>query len=251
MRRRDVRPRTLAGILIAVVASVIATTAVVVIAQRGTNPEENKSPPSKALHSDQITKLPAGTPVAGLSLPYTFGSIRVLPVGSVPAPPADAVPPEPGLTVTRVDLIEGTTQSECQAFGLALTPAYIPRGWGISGCSQNTITWSDGEMTDISYFAGFTRDGYYPVSISRRLLAPGELVDVVNDGDPFALTLAQVGGTQAVIRHQAPGAKVNGPFSVTFVTGGIVTEVESAGIDIDELVRVAAAISNATRSAQQ
>ncbi len=245
------RSRTLAGVIIAVVASVIATTAVVVIAQRGTNPEENKSPPSNALRPDQITKLPAGTPVAGLSLPYTFDSIRILPVGSVPAPPADALPPRPGLTVARVDLIEGTTQGECEAFGLALTPAYIPKGWGISGCSENTITWSDGETTDISYFVGFTRNGYYPVAISRRPWAPGEVVDVVNDGVPFALTLAHVGGTEAVIRHQAPGAKVNGPFSVTFVTRGVVTEVEGAGIDIDELVQVAAAISNATRSASQ
>ncbi len=217
------------------------------VGQRGTDPEENKSPPGNALRPEQVTTLPSGTPVADLDLPFSLDSIRILPAGSVPNPPADAEPPKAGLKVERVDLVEGKTEAECQAFGLAIAPGYVPNGWSLTGCSENVITWSDGETTEISYAAGFSREGYYPIGISRRLLAPGEVVDVVNDSQPFALTITEVRGQDVVVRHQAPGAKVNGPFSITLVVNGVVTDIESAGIDIDELLKIAASVVGAAK----
>ncbi len=246
--RHAIHVRWLIGVAVAVAASAITTTVILVIAQS----PEPKSPPVKALHPDQIATLPSGTPAAALQLPYTVGRFRILATGSVPATRAGAEPPRAGLKVAAVGVVNGKKIEECRGFQLFVEPPYVTSGYTFSGCSAHTVTWDDGETTHITYSAGFTQSGYYPIGIGRRLLAAGEVVDVVNEsGGLFALTVARLRGVPAIIRHQAPGAQVNGPFQVSFITQGVVTEVEGAGIDLDELIRAAEGIIDATGGGSQ
>lgn len=235
--------RWLLGVVIAVVASAIVTSGIIAVAQIRGPSEENKDLPTKALQPDEISKLPAGTSVDSLQLPYKYGSFRILPAEAAPQRPADAEPPKPGLTVASIDISEGSTLAECQAFPLFFGPNYIPPGYTFSGCSERTILWNDGERTANTYSAGYSYSGYYPIGIGRRALATGETVGVINERPPFKLTLTDLGGVRGIVRHQAPGAKVNGPFQVSLIAGGVLTEIESSGIDLDELLNIARAIA--------
>lgn len=236
--------RVVVGGLLALTATLVTAgvlSVVFVRAQGGGEPAK-VGVPSKALQGNQITHIPQGTPVAGLTLPVEYGSIRLLAPGSVPSP-RQGVPSPPGLTAVRTEEHNGVSVDACDALGLSVHPGYLPNGWWLAGCAGETVVWDDGESTDVIYNAYYQREGYYPIGVSRELLVRGEVVDVVTDAQNFAWSLGTVAGGPAVIRYKAPGSDLNGPFEVYFVRGGTLTIVSGTGIEIDELLRIADSIS--------
>lgn len=226
------------AIVTVLLCAVVSAAAVLALAQPS-DPESSKAPPSRALTAQEISALPQGTLVSQMLLPADVDGMTILPSGSVPPPKRDTPPPKSGLTFGAIESRHAAAVGECQSYGLYLNPPYIPPGWQFDGCSADSIVWSDGENTDISYTSSYSREGYYPIAINRGLLAPGEKWTIINDDAPFALSVVDLGGGLGVVRHQAPGAQVNGPFSVTFTNGSVVTEIESAGIDVNELIDMA------------
>jgi len=241
------KKRILFVTLLAAIVASVTTTSVLVIAQNGS--EKIYVPPQKALQPGEMTKIPPGTPGSGLTLPHDYGPFRILPTGSVPhwmqAPFRTGVKQVNVVKTSRTSL----GIADLSGHRLFLEPTYVPTGWSLDSGSTETIIWDDGQATDSVFRLGYTQTGYYPIQIWRMRIPPGEKVEIVapGEGTPFGLTLTQVSGLPAVISHQAADAqmRINGPFDVSFVSGDIVTSVEAAGLDLDELIKIASSMAEA------
>jgi len=250
--------RLFLGILLAVVASAV-TVAVVVVGQ------ENDQPligPSKALRPSEITKLPLGTPIAGLAEPLDYGPFRILPAGSKPPPPCGP-PVPPGRTQERVVITESPTQADLagydekaqrpppypkldqfRAHALYFEPPYMPAGWQLSEVHAETIFWDDGSQTDSIFYLTFSQPDYFDISIGRGGVDPNcrvEYVEYLPEGG-HAYTLGQIRGVPILYQHQKPGEAIQADLWVEFVAGRVLTRVHSIAIDFDELLKIADAL---------
>lgn len=204
--------------------------------------EEHKVPPTKALSPAQVAKLPPppGTPAARLKFPVEYGRFRILPPGSVPRPLMGPPLPKGALKVVRSDIEGGKTEEACRRFALFADVKYVPAGWQFQGCDATILVWDDGKTTNGIYVASYWQPGYFPITIGRLLLTPGEIVDLVADVDTtgLAMTLSEVRGVPIVITHPAPGVAIQGPMEVDFVIDDQLIHIEGTGIEVEQLIRV-------------
>jgi hypothetical protein len=236
--------RLVLGILLAVVASAITASVVVVVGQgRGHEPDEVKIPPVNALKPSELTKIPPGTPVADLTLPVDYGPFRILPQGSVPVPLSIPSPP-PGVEQLDVDVRESGSLEDFRDHDLFFEPPYIPAGWELTGAHAETVIWDDGSRWDTKFALEYQRPGYFYIDIVRFLIAPDSKVQRVGHtpGSGLAYTLSEIRGVPALFQHQAP-------LQVYFVSDGLLTFIESVAIDFDELIRIADALIAQTQEA--
>lgn len=239
--------RLILGILLAVVASAITAGAVVVVGQQGGGEgphEETYIPPEKALKPSELTKVPPGTPVAGLALPMDYGRFHILPPGSAPNvyAPGPALPP--GLEKAGMDIDTSDTLDDFRDHELFIEPPYIPAGWGLTWAHAEAVIWDDGSRTDSMFGLQYDRPQYFYIRISRFLLAPDAQVELVahrTEGDiRFAYTLSEIRSVPIVYQHQDPsGQHVQALLQVHFVVDDVVTFIESVAIDFDELIKIA------------
>ena len=224
--------RLIVGVLLAVVASAITATVVVVVGQGGRQPDGEKVPPIKALE-EWTPKTPPGTVVPDLTSPLDYGRFRILPPGSVPVPLSIPSPP-PGVEQVNVDVRESDTLHEFRDHDLFVEPPYIPAGWELTGADAETVIWNDGSQTDSMFGVTYQRPGYFYIDIKRFLMAPDGKVELVADMPPLepGVTLSEVRGVPVVYRYP-------GPLQVYFVTDNVLTFIESATIDFDELIKIA------------
>jgi hypothetical protein len=226
--------RIVLGVLLAVVASAITASAVVVVGQQGGggSPEETYIPPEKALKPSELTKIPAGTPVADLALPLDYGRFRILAEGVpqyVPDPP-----PPPGVKWVRADVRESDSLDEFRDNDLFIDPPYIPAGWELTSAQARTAIWDDGSSTDGTFSLEYERPQYFYIRIERFLIAPEGQVELLAPppGSQDALILNEIRGVPVVFAYQ-------GSLQVHFVVDNVVTYVEGVAIDFDELIKIA------------
>lgn len=257
--------RLIVAIVLAVLASAVTATVVVVVGQEGdTKPTIG---PRKALSPREIGELPPppGTPVAAdLSEPIDYGPFRILPNSAAPPPPCGAAIP-PGLTQDRVKVVESPTQQELAdsgwvggdqkepvPFGLAdpdqfrdhdlfFEPPYIPDGWQLTEVHAETVTWSDGSKTGSRYDLTYIKEDYFNIYIGRGLSRPGCKVARISQTPEsrHTFTLGEVRGVPVLFLHQTPGEKIQADLWVEFVIDGVLTRVSSFAIDFDELIMIA------------
>jgi hypothetical protein len=227
--------RLVLGVIVAVVASAITASVVVVVGQDWREPDGEKIPPNKAVE-EWTPKTPAGTPVASLTLPVEYGPFRILPEGSVPVPLSIPTPPS-GVKQLDVDVRESDTLDEFRDHALFIDPPYIPAGWELIGTHAETVIWSDGSRTDSMFGVAYQRPQYFDIDIKRFLIAPDSKVQRVGHapGSGLAYTLGEIRGVPALFQYQAP-------LQVYFVTDGVLTYIEGVAIDFDELIKIADAL---------
>jgi hypothetical protein len=234
--------RLILGIFLAVVASAITASAVVVVGQRGGHEtEEVKIPPVGALKAGEL-KPPAGTPAAGLALPMDYGRFRILGEG-VPQYVPDW-PTPPGVKWVRADVNESDTLDELRDNGLFIDPPYIPAGWELTWAEARSAIWDDGSHTDVTFSLQYERPQYFYIRIERFLIAPEGQVELVAPppGSQDALILNEIRGVPVVFLYQ-------GPLQVHFVIDNVVTYVEGVAIDFDELIKIADGLIAQTQEA--
>ena len=227
--------RVVVGVLLAIVASAITASVVVVVGQEGRGGDEEKVPPIKALE-EWTPKTPPGTVVPHLTSPLDYGRFRILPAGSVPVPLSIPSPP-PGVEQLDVDVRESDTLDEFRDHDLFFEPPYIPAGGELTGADAETVIWDDGSRWDTKFALGYQRPGYFYIDIKRFLIAPDSKVELVADMPPLepGVTLSEVRGVPVVYRYP-------GPLQVYFVSDNVLTFIESATIDFDELIKIADAL---------
>jgi hypothetical protein len=223
--------RLILGIFLAVVASAITATAVVVVGQGGGQGDEVKIPPVKALKPGEL-KPPPGTPVAGLALPLDYGRFRVIAEGApdyIPDPP-----PPPGVKRADWDIRTSQTLGDFRQDGLFVEPPYIPAGWELTQAHAETVIWDDGSRTDDEFDLEYYRPEYFPIEIKRFLIAPEGQVELLAPppGSQDALILNEIRGVPVVFAYQ-------GSLQVHFVVGDTLTRVEGVAIQFDELIKIA------------
>lgn len=255
----------LTGIGLAVVASAITASIVVVIGQEGGG--QPAIGPNSALRPSEITKIPPGTPAVGLTAPLDYGPFRILPSDNAPPPPC-ALLPAPGLAQDTVDVRESPTVEELALAGfydddkqgkgprplanldefrdhdLFFEPPYMPAGWDLSEARAETVIWSDGSQTDSLFNLIFARPDYFDIYIGRLQQRPDcktERVEWQPEGQ-HAYTLGEIRGLPVLYLHQAPGELIQANLRVEFVIDGIHTRIDSVAIDFDELIEIADAL---------
>jgi hypothetical protein len=224
--------RLILGVLLAVVASAITASVVVVVGQERGGGDQEKIPPLKALE-EWTPKTPPGTVVPDLTSPLDYGRFRILPPGSVPVPLSIPSPP-PGVEQLDVDVRESDRLEDFRDHDLFFEPPYIPAGWELTGAGAETVIWNDGSHTDSKFALTYQRPGYFYIDIQRFLIAPDSKVQHVGHtpGSGLAYTLGEIRGVPVLFQHQAP-------LQVFFVTDNTLTFIESATIDFDELIKIA------------
>ena len=241
--------RLILGVFLAVVASAITAGAVIVVGQHGGGqepPEEVYIPPVKALKPSELTKIPAGTPVAELTLPMDYGRFHILPAGSAPDVYAPSPPRPPGLKRAGEDMNTSDTLDEFRDHELFIEPPYIPAGWELTWAHAEAVLWDDGSRWDTAFRLQYDRPEYFYIRIARFLIDPDGQVELI--GHPaegnirFAYTLSEIRGVPVVYQHQAPGERIQALLQVHFVTDNVVTFIESVAIDFDELIKIADAL---------
>ena len=240
--------RIVLGVFLAVVASAITATAVVVVEQQGEGRtvDESYIPPEKALKPSELTKIPAGTPVADLTLPVDYGRFHLLPPGSAPDVYAPSPPRPPGLKRAGEDMNTSDTLDEFRDHELFIEPPYIPAGWELTWAHAEAVMWDDGSRWDTAFRLQYDRPEYFDIRIARFLIDPDGQVELI--GHPaegnirFAYTLGEIRGVPVVYQHQAPGEQIQALLQVHFVTDNVVTFIESVAIDFDELIKIADAL---------
>ena len=243
--------RIVLGVLLAVVASAITASAVVVVGQQGgSEPNGTKIAPTEALQPSELTKIPAGTPVADLTLPIEYGPFRIAPPGSVPVPVPAPSPPS-GLSRVRVDVRESDTLDEFRDHELFIEPPYIPAGWELTEAHAETVIWDDGSYTGSMFALEYQRPGYFYIDIVRFRLAPDAKVQRVGHTPESqeAHTLGEIRGVPVLFNHQAPGERIQAFLQVYFVVDDVLTFIESVAIDFDELIEIADALIAETEEA--
>lgn len=241
--------RIVLGILLAVVASAITASAVVVMGQQGGGqepPEEIYIPPEKALKPSELTKIPAGTPVAELAKPVDYGRFHILPPGSAPGVYAPSPPSPPGLKRAGEEINTSDTLDDLRDHELFIEPPYIPAGWKLTGAQAEAVIWDDGSRWGTAFSLQYDRPEYFGITIARFLIDPDGQVELVAHRAEgkirFAYTLSQIRGVPVVYQHQAPGERIQALLQVHFVTDNVVTFIEGVAIDFDELIKIADAM---------
>jgi hypothetical protein len=241
--------RIVLGVFLAVVASAITASAVVVVVgQQGEERTvvESYIPPEKALKPSELTKIPAGTPVADLAKPVDYGRFHILPPGSAPDVYAPSPSPPPGLKRAGEEMNTSDTLGQFRDHGLFIEPPYIPAGWELTWAHAEAVMWDDGSRWDTVFRLQYDRPQYFDIRIARFLLDPDGQVELVAhraEGDiRFAYTLSEIRGMPVVYQHQAPGEQIQALLQVHFVTDNVVTFIESVAIDFDELIKIADAL---------
>lgn len=246
----------LALILAAIGASV--ATSVVILAEGPDDP--TKSEASEALRPDQVVKLPAGQSASNApALPYDYGRFRIV------SPDADYHYCQDHAGLTRTDQEttvftggdEGATQATSGSHRImpvsSLTslrsnrlfklPSFMPAGWTPAYAEALSITWSDGTNADTNFSVRYEKPKQFYISVRRFLIPPDCRLEVTDLGRApaslHAVTLSSIEDVPVVIRHQAPGKKVQAVLQVTFIEGDVVTTVESVASDLDDLINIA------------
>jgi len=227
--------RIVLGIFLAVAASAITASAVVVVGQDWRDSDGEKIPPIKAVE-EWTPKVAPGTPVAELALPADYGPFRITPPGSVPVPFSIPSPPA-GVEQADMELKQTETLDEFRDHDLFFEPPYIPSGWELTEAHAETVIWDDGSHTDSMFGVAYQRPQYFDIDIKRFLIAPDSKVQRVGHtpGSGHAYTLGEIRGVPALFQHQAP-------LQVYFVSDGVLTFIEGVAIDFDELIKIADAM---------
>jgi hypothetical protein len=230
--------RLIGAVVLAVVASAITASVVVVVGQDD-EPREVEVPPSEALKPSEITKIPPGTPVADLNLPLDYGRFRILPPGSVPD--QCGVPQPPDAEQARVDIEESDTLDAFRDHDLFFEPPYIPDGWELTEAHAETVIWDDGSQTGSMLGLSYERPGYFYIRIIRAPRAPTCQIERVahTPESQHAFTLGEIRAVPVVFQHQAAGEPIQALLQVSFVMDNVLTGIESVAIDFDELIKIA------------
>jgi hypothetical protein len=229
--------RIVLGAFLAVVASAITATAVVVVVGQGGEQTVTESyiPPEKALKPGEV-EIPPGTPVASLALPMDYGRFRVVPYGSVPDYTPDWPPPS-GVQKVGMDINTSDTLDSFRDHELFIEPRYIPAGWELTEAHAETVIWDDGSRRDTTFSLQYDQPGYHYIRIKRFQIAPEGQVELLAPpaGAQDALILNEIRDIPAVFAY-------GGVLKVHFVIGNVLTRVEGVAIDFDELIKIADAM---------
>lgn len=223
--------RLVMGMLLAVVASAITASVVMVVGQERRQPNEEKIPPNKAVEEFTPYTLP-GTPVAGLPLPVDYGRFHFVAPEMDPGPPAPFPTPLPGVNKVRHDVKESATLDDFREHDLFVDPPYIPPGWELTEAHAETIFWDDGSSWDSAFSLYYTRPEYFSITIRRLLVAPeGRIRLVANPEGDVTYTLGEISGVPVVYNED--------PLQIQFVQGNVLTGIEAPLLHLDELIKVA------------
>ena len=239
--------RIVLGVLLAVVACAITVGAVVVVGQQGEGqqdagqqgggqepPEETYIPPIKAVE-EWTSKVPPGTPVAGLALPVDYGRFHIVAPETDPGPYVRGPTPPPGVKKAGHDVKESASLDEFRGHDLFIEPPYIPAGWELVGTHAETVIWSDGSHTDSMFGLAYQRPQYFGIDIKRFLVAPdGRIRLVANPEGEVTYTLGEIRGVPVVYNRD--------PLKIQFVDGNVLTQIEAPVFDLDELIKIADAM---------
>jgi hypothetical protein len=234
--------RLILGVFLAVVASAITASVVVVVGQDWREPDGEKIPPVNALKPGEV-EAPAGTPVAGLALPMDYGRFRIIPYGNVPNYTPDW-PPPPGVQKVGMDINTSDSLDDFRHHELFIEPPYIPAGWELTWAHAETVVWDDGSRRDSEFGLQYDQPGYFPITIQRLHIAPEGQVELLAPppGAQDALILNEIRGVPAVFVY-------GGILKVHFLIGNVLTRVEGVAIDFDELIKIADALIAQTQEA--
>jgi hypothetical protein len=240
-----VTKRIVLGVFLAVVVSAITAGAVVVVGQQGGGqepPDETYIPAVKALKPGEV-EIPAGTPVADLTLPMDYGRFRIIPYGNVPDYTPDW-PPPPGVQKEGMDINTSDTLDEFRGHGLFIEPPYIPAGWELTWSHVEAVMWDDGSRRDTMFSLQYDRPEYFWIRIKRFHIAPEGQVELLAPpaSAQDALILNEIRGVPVVFAY-------GGVLKVHLLIGNVLTRVEGVAIDFDELIKIADALIAQTEEA--
>ena len=223
--------RLILGIVLAVVASAITASVVVVVGQGGGEPQETYIPPIKAVE-DWTPKTPPGTPAAALTLPIDYGRFHIVAPETDPGPYVPFPTPLPGVKKADHDVRESDSLDEFRDHDLFFEPPYIPAGWELTEAHAETVIWSDGSHTDSMFGLAYQRPQYFGIDIKRFLVAPdGRVRLVANPAAEVLYTLGEIRGVP-VLYHRDP-------LQIHFVQGTLLTQIEAPVFDLDQLIEIA------------
>jgi len=227
--------RIVLGVFLAVVASAITASAVIVVGQQGGSaPNGTKIAPIKAVE-EWTSKVPPGTPVAGLALPVDYGRFHIVAPETDPGPYVRGPTPPPGVKKAGHDVRESDSLDEFRDHDLFFEPPYIPAGWELVGTHAETVIWSDGSHTDSMFGLAYQRPQYFGIDIKRFLVAPdGRIRLVANPEAEVLYTLGEIRGVPVVYHRDL--------LQIHFVQGNVLTQIEAPVFDLDELIKIADAM---------
>lgn len=237
--------RTTIALLAAAAAALAAVSITVIALGLGSDPEENKVPPSDALSPSAVAEQPPveGTVVGAITEPLEWGRFRILPTGGVPAVP-DLTAYNPGHKQKDVTSADSATPDDCASFTLYVAPDPLPEGYALVGCREETIVWDDGTKLTFDYKASYAKQGQFPISLFRGLVHAGQQFELVAEERPFATTLLTLAGSKGVLDGPEHGAAIQGPFQVSVSSQDTFTQLETTGAPLDELLRMAESVVN-------
>ena len=235
--------RVVVGVLLAIVASAITASVVVVVGQEGRGGDEEKVPPLKAVEEWTPYTLP-GTPVAGLALPIDYGPFHMVAPETDPGPYVPFPTPLPGVKKAGHDVRESATLDEFRDHDLFFEPPYIPAGWELLGAHAETVIWDDGSSWDSSFVLYYTRPEYFGITIKRFLVAPdGRVRLVANPEAEVTYTLGEIRGVPVLYDRD--------PLQIHFLQGNVLTQIEAPLLHLDELIKIADGLIAQTQGASQ
>lgn len=223
--------RLILGVLLAVVASAITASVVVVVGQGGRGGDDEKIPPTKARDEWTPYTLP-GTPVAGLALPVEYGRFHIVAPETFPGPYAPFPTPLPGVEAVGRDVKESATLDEFRDHDLFFEPPFIPDGWDLTEASAERVIWDDGSAWDSVFALQYDRPEYFYIRIQRFLVGADGMVRLVANPEAEVLyTLSEIRGVPVVYHRD--------PLQIHFVQGNVLTQIEAPLLDLDELIKIA------------
>lgn len=225
--------KALTTILFAAVAAAAVSVAAIALAFGGDG-DAPKQAATDALKPSELTKVPPGQQVRqDITAPVTYGQFRILPAGSVPA--TCGVPHGSN----DVKITESKDPMALRGLALNPIPPYLPAGWTVSEVHIERTLMDDGIRQETNVSVEYTRPRQFPILITRMVIDPACLVEMVEDepGSNSTNTLSELRGVKAVVTHQTRGAQV--PLLVQFVQGSTLTVVQAVAIDMDQLLRIA------------
>jgi hypothetical protein len=228
--------RIVLGVLLAVVASAITASAVVVVGQNGgeSSAEKTYVPPVKA-REEWTPKTPPGTPAAGLPLPIEYGRFHIVAPETFPGPYVPFPTPLPGVEAVGRDVKDSASLDEFREHDLFFEPPYIPAGWELTEAHAETVMWDDGSSWDSVFAPQYDRPQYFYIRIQRFLVDSDGWVRLVANPEAEVLyTLGEIRGVPVVYDRD--------PLQIHFVQGNVLTQIEAPVFDLDELIKVADAM---------
>jgi hypothetical protein len=233
--------RIVLGIFLAVAASAITASAVVVVGQEWRGGDEEKIPPTKAV-GEWTPKVPPGTPVADLALPVDYGRFHIVAPETDPGPYVQGPTPPPGVEKAGHDVKESASLDEFRGHDLFIEPPYIPAGWELTEAHAETVIWDDGSSWDSMFALYYERPQYFYIVIKRFLVAPDTSIRLVaNPAAEVLYTLGEIRGVPVVYHRDL--------LQIHFVQGNVLTQIEAPVFDLDELIKIADAIIAETHEA--